>query len=114
MEIYYQDRKLAKTCNSESLLAREYGPKCAVLIRRRLRQFGEVENLEALRSSSKSKGRCHELKGERAGTLAVDVKHPYRLIFEPANDPLPRKPDGGLDWAAVTAIRILSVEDYHG
>ena len=38
----------------------------------------------------------------------------YRLLFEPAHDPLPRKPDGGLDWAGVTAIRILGVEDYHG
>lgn len=73
--------------------------------------FESVKNLERLRSVPQV--RCHELKGNRIGTLAVDVKHPYRLIFEPANDPIPRKPDGGLDWAGVTVIRILSVEDYH-
>ena len=54
-----------------------------------------------------------EAKGNRAGTLAVDLEHPYRLIFEPVGDPLPRKPDGGLDWTAVTVIRVLGVEDYH-
>ena len=58
--------------------------------------------------------RCHELKGNREGKLAVNLGHPYRLIFEPANNPIPRKPDGGLDWTGVTAIRVLTVEDYHG
>jgi len=45
--------------------------------------------------------------------LAVDVVHPYRLIFDPANDPIPKKDDGGLDWTKVTAITVLAVEDYH-
>jgi proteic killer suppression protein len=57
--------------------------------------------------------RCHELKGDRKGTLAVDLEHPYRLVFEPANEPVPRKSDGGLDWTNITAIRVLAVEDYH-
>jgi proteic killer suppression protein len=57
--------------------------------------------------------RCHELKGDKQGTLAVDLGHPYRLIFEPAINPIPRKSDGGLDWSQVTAIRVLTVEDYH-
>ena len=58
-------------------------------------------------------GRCHELKGDRKGQLALSLKEPYRLIFEPANDPIPTKPDGGLDWPSVTEIRILEVVDYH-
>ncbi len=37
---------------------------------------------------------------------------PYRLIFEPPEDAT-RKPDGGLDWSAVTAINVLDIEDYH-
>jgi proteic killer suppression protein len=58
--------------------------------------------------------RCHGLSGDRAGQFAVDVQHPFRLIFEPAHDPVPRKKDGGIDHARVTAIRILEVTDYHG
>jgi proteic killer suppression protein len=45
--------------------------------------------------------------------LAVYLDGPWRLIFEPANDPVPKKPDGGLDWTQVTVIRILEVRDYH-
>jgi proteic killer suppression protein len=57
--------------------------------------------------------RCEELKGNRKVQLSVRLEGGHRLIFEPADDPIPRKPDGGLDWREVRAIRILSVEDYH-
>lgn len=112
MDILFQDRKLGKVCNDDSLLIQKFGPVRAKLIKRRLYQCRAAENLEVLRSLPQV--RCHELKGKREGTLAVDLDHPYRLIFEPANDPIPRKLDGGLDWTRVTTIRVLSVEDYHG
>jgi proteic killer suppression protein len=59
-------------------------------------------------------GRCHELTGDKPGQLALNVSGNYRLIFEPADASIERKPDGGLDWTKVTAVRILGVEDYHG
>lgn len=58
--------------------------------------------------------RRHELKGDLNGKLSVDIDHPYRLIFIPANDPIPRKANGGLDWAKVTEIEILGIKDTHG
>jgi plasmid maintenance system killer protein len=112
VDILFQDQKLAKMCNNESLLIRKHGPIRAKLLRRRLDECRAAENLEVLRSLPQV--RCHELKGNREGTLAVDLDHPYRLIFESANNPIPRKSDGGLDWTRVTAIRVLTVEDYHG
>jgi len=45
--------------------------------------------------------------------LAVYLDGPWWLIFEPANDPVPKKLDGGLDWTQVTVIRILEVRDFH-
>ncbi len=59
-------------------------------------------------------GRCHELIGNRAGQLSLDLDHPYRLIFEPADEPIPQKDDGGLDWTMVTSVVIIGVEDTHG
>ena len=57
----------------------------------------------------------HELtKGKRSGKLSVDLDHPYRLIFIPDHDPVPRRDDGGLDWSQVTTIKIVGVEDTHG
>jgi len=59
-------------------------------------------------------GRCHALREDRAGQFALDLWGPYRLIFEPDNDPLPKKEDGGIDIAKVTSVRILEIADYHG
>jgi plasmid maintenance system killer protein len=112
VDILFQDRKLEKVCNDQSLLVRKYGPLRAKLIRRRLDEFRAADTLEVMRTLPQV--RCHELRGDREGTLAVDLDHPYRLIFEVANDPVPRKPDGGMNWREVTAIKVLAVEDYHG
>jgi hypothetical protein len=35
-------------------------------------------------------------------------------VFEPADEPVPKTLDGGLDWENVRTIRILEVIDYHG
>lgn len=58
-------------------------------------------------------GRCHELIGDRKGEISIDLDGPYRLIFEPADNPPPTNEDGGLDWKRVTAVVILAVEDTH-
>ena len=57
--------------------------------------------------------RRHELSGGRKEEFAVDIKHPYRLVFVPNHNPLPRKADGGLDLGQITAINVVGVEDYH-
>jgi len=53
------------------------------------------------------------MREDRAGQLSLDLDGPYRLIFKPAHDPVPAKPDGGLDWSGVTAVSILEVRDTH-
>jgi len=59
-------------------------------------------------------GGCHELHEDRSGQLAVGLTDNMRLVFEPANDPIPANDDGGLDWGRVTEVRIREVTDYHG
>ena len=58
-------------------------------------------------------GKGYFKEQKSSGQFAVDLKHPYRLIFKPDHNPLPRKDDGGLDLTQITAIKILGVEDYH-
>lgn len=57
--------------------------------------------------------RCHELTGNRQGQFSVDLDHPYRLLFIPANDPLPEREDGGLDRSQVTEVEIIGIVDTH-
>lgn len=111
MDIDFQSDTLRAQCNTFRLLVRHYGEIQAKKIRQRLDDLRAAETLAEMRQLP---GRCHELKGDRAGQLSLDLHHPYRLIFEVANEPIPRKPDGGLNWEQVTAVRILGVEDTHG
>ncbi len=112
MDIIISDRKLGKICNQQSKLVKKYGSHQAKLIRRRLDELSAAETLITMRYLPQA--RCHELTGNRAGQLSVDLVHPERLIFIPAHNPVPSKPDGGLDWSRVTAIEILGIEDTHG
>jgi len=111
MDILFKAKRLRKQCTEERVMVKTWGKREGNLIRRRLDQLHAAETLEVMRHLP---GRCHELTADRAGQLSLDLVHPYRLIFEPADEPPPRKADGGLDWSGVTAVCILGVEDTHG
>jgi len=83
----------------------------ADVIQRRLSQLAAATVLEDMRNVVGAN--CHELHENLKGLLAVDLVHPDRLAFRPANDPIPRKPDGGLDWSLVTSIEVVAIGDYH-
>lgn len=112
MEIFYSSRKLKKTLTNSSKLVRKYGKRQANLILQRIDDLKMVKTLAQISTSPPT--RCHELVGNRVGQLSLDLKHPYRFIIEPANEPIPQKDDGGLDWSQVTKVRIIGVEDTHG
>lgn len=111
MVILFKTAKLEKECNSEKLMTRRFGSRRAQILKRRLNELQASNSLDILRRLPQA--RCHELKGSRQGQLSVDLDHPYRLIIESADNPIPKKPGGGLDWSRVTKIRIIGVEDTH-
>lgn len=110
MEITFKSSKLLKNCTQDKVITKTHGPKRGKILKRRLIQLQAAPNLATMKMLP---GNCHELSSDRKGTLAVSLDGPYRLIFEPAEEPPPATEDGGLDWDAVTAIRILEVENYH-
>ena len=111
MDIVFESSKFEEECNNQRLRVRKHGADRAKRILQRLDDLRDANVLEDMRNLP---GRCHELLHDRAGTLSLDLDHPYRLIFQPANEPIPSKPDGGIHWTQVTAVRILSVENTHG
>jgi HTH-type transcriptional regulator / antitoxin HigA len=59
-------------------------------------------------------GRCHAPVADRRGQFAVDVHHPYRLIFEPANGmPADDLTKGRDVWERVDAVRIVGLVTSH-
>jgi len=111
LHIVFRTKKLAIVFNSHKSLVQEYGAENGRLIMRRMSVLNAVPTLADVPATPPERRR--ELKGDRAGQFAVDVKHPYRLVFVPAGNPVPPLADGGYDLARITAIEILAVEDYH-
>ena len=110
MDITFSSNKLLEELTDQRVLQRKHGKERAKRIRQRLDDLYAAETLENMRNLP---GRCHELLYDRSGQLSLDLDHPYRLIFEPANDPVPRKSDSGLDWTKITAVKVIGVEDTH-
>lgn len=111
MDIQFASAKLERTFNSHKQLLKEYGKETTKKIRIRMAVLRSSPTLSSV--PTQKPDRCHPLKGDRRGEYAVDLNHPFRLVFEPAGDPLPVKGNGSTDISAVTVIRILRVEDYH-
>ena len=113
MIIAFKSRKLEKSFNEGRQLDAKHGALRAKKIKLRMAELRSAETLADLGPPMSPPGRCHELKGGRQVRLSVDLDHPYRLLFTPDHDPVPRLDDGGLDWSLVTAVKILKVEDTH-
>lgn len=114
MDILFSYRKEQEIANTEAKLKKAFrgNPRRARLIRARLDELADADTLAVMRSLPQAY--CHELTADRKGQLAVKLDKGYRMVFEVANDPLPLKTDGGLDWNQVTAVRVLKLaEDYH-
>ena len=110
MEIAFDPARLSKDFNDSKRLIRKHGDRRAKLIRRRLDELKAATTLADMRYLPGP--RCHELRGNRAGQLSVDLDHPYRLLFTVA-EPIPLRDDGGLDWERVTQVVVIGVEDTH-
>ncbi|MGA2182556.1 MAG: killer suppression protein [Bryobacteraceae bacterium] len=110
MEILFPIDDDPQDWNDSKLVVRKHNSQRAKLIRRRLDDLKAARTLEVMRNLP---GRCHELKGDRAGQLSIDLDGPYRLLFAPAHNPLPKKPDGGLDWTQVTEVVLVGVVNTH-
>jgi proteic killer suppression protein len=109
LEVFFEDSYLGQMWESDGELRRKFGAERAKKLRIRRSALRAAETLEDLRQAP---GRSHELTGNYAGLLSLDLDGPYRLFFRPAEETDPR-PGGGLDWTKVTSIVVTGVVDPH-
>ena len=109
MRIFYRNRKLQGLCENSRKAAQKLGPDSARQLRARLSDIEAAANVAELPRI----GAPHALAGDRRGQVAMRLAGGKRLVFEPSQDPAPKKEDGGIDWARVAAITIVEIGDYH-
>ncbi len=111
MVIYFKTKKLQKLCSKRAEAIKRLGLKRGHKLQQRMMELQAAETLEDI--SRVPPARCHELTGNLQGQLTMDLDHPYRLLFIAANDPLPEREEGGLDWSEVTEVEIIGIVDTH-
>ncbi len=70
----------------------------AELIHLRIDQLNAAETVEEMINFSI--GRCHQLNGNREGQHALELVHPYRLIFVKIDD-------------QIQIVKIIEIVDYY-
>ena len=98
LRVTYKSNHLSRVCTDYSEAKREYGDRMANLVHQRIDQLTASDSVELLVRFSV--GRCHALTGDRKGEYAMDLVHPYRLVF---------KSESG----SISIVRVVSIEDYH-
>jgi proteic killer suppression protein len=111
MKITFHDKKIEKEAKDYNRCRKELGDKRAKLLMRRLNDLYVSETLEDVRHLP---GRYHELTGDRKGQWACDLDQPYRLIFEPHEDPIPTDKEGKFIWVEIKGVEIMEIKNYHG
>lgn len=108
MEVRYKDKKIRDLCEKQAVAEKKLGAASARKLKVRL-----VALEAAARVTDLVSGNPHPLKGDRLGEFALDLAGGWRLVFAPANDPCPTRPDGGIEWSQVTIVSIEYIGDYH-
>jgi len=110
MNITFNDNKLKKYANDDKLAERKLGKREAQIFKQRLDELEASKTLEDVRYLP---GKYHELVENRKGQWACNLVHPYRLIFEPHEVPIPTNKDGQYLWIEIKGVEIIEIEDYH-
>lgn len=79
MEVQYKNKKLHRVCTDANVARRTYGENMARKIHQRIDELTAIDSVETLIQCHI--GRCHLLSGDRKNQYAMDLVHPYRLIF---------------------------------
>jgi proteic killer suppression protein len=108
MDIEFSDSDIQALCEQQRVMLRKLGNICARKLRTRLADLQAAANVTELLT-----GHPHPLRGDRSGQFALDLAGGKRLVFEPANIPIPRREDNAIAWELVSKIRIVFIGDYH-
>ena len=81
MEIHFKSKKLKKHCENPGEAQRIYGSEIGTKLTQRVRELESAPNLAEIKNIPAA--RLHRLKGDRSNEFAVDLAHPFQLIFKP-------------------------------
>jgi plasmid maintenance system killer protein len=114
MEIEITNNKLRKAATDLKAATKQYGAQMAKKLHNRIAALKAANSLGVFWPPESGPERCHELRGDAAGTFTVDLVQPYRLLFQPIEDVSPKNRSNEQErWNKITKINISAIEDTH-
>lgn len=110
MNITFANKKLEKQANNFALAQKKLGNDRATKYHQRL---GDMRDAESFNDLQFLPGNFHNLSGNRNGQWSCSLDHPYRLIFEPAIQPIPTNEHGTPILTEMKIVEIIEIVDYH-
>ena len=98
MKIEYNSKSIEKVCTNATVAEKKYGLQMAEKIQMRIDQIKASDSINQMIQFHI--GRCHLLRGNRKNQFAMELVHPYRLIFEEKDN-------------EIKIANILGIVDYH-
>jgi len=96
--IEYKNRRIELVCTNAYAAEKKHGRAMAEKIQQRVDQIEAATSVEMM--IQYRIGRCHPLTGNRKKQYAVDLVHPYRLVFQKKGN-------------EVQIAYIIGIVDYH-
>ena len=98
MEVTYKTNKIKTVCTDAKVSDRTYGNEMSEKIQMRIAEIEAVDTVEEMIKFHV--GRGHPLTNNRKGQYAVDLVHPYRMVFEKHGN-------------KIQVAHIMEIVDYH-
>ena len=98
MKVEYKNKSIEKVCTTASFAIKKHGSDMAEKINQRIGEIIAADSVEQM--IQYQIGRCHQLHQNRKSQYAVDLVHPYRLIFEKKEN-------------QISIVNIIEIVDYH-
>ncbi|MBE9467939.1 MAG: killer suppression protein HigA [Bacteroidetes bacterium] len=110
MNITFANKKLKKQANNFALAQKKLGNDRATKYHQRI---GDMRDVESFNDLQFLPGNFHNLSSNRNGQWSCNLDHPYRLIFEPATQPVPTNEHGTPILTEIRIVKIIEIVDYH-
>ena len=108
MELRFRNNKIKGQCENPQRARLDFGSRIGNVLTLRVTELAAATSLLDIKSIPAA--RLHRLKGTREDEYAVDLVHPYRLVFRP----ILQKGVAIFDLESISIVRIEEVTDYRG
>ncbi len=108
MELRFKNKRIKEQCENPQKAQADFGLRMGNMLTQRVFELAAATSLLDIKHIPAA--RLHKLKGPRSDEYAVDLVHPFRLVFKPVL----REGVEIYDLEGIDIVRIEEVTDYHG